>query len=148
LAKTIISASELDAKVGKELEINDDFEVAKIKRLRYVDGKPFVLQTAHLPRELCENILKEGLTGSLYQVLRKKYELVPVRAKNMYEARLAEPEEVELLELPKLSAVLVMFQTSYLEDNRPLEYTYSIYRGLQRFGSGHVPLVSRDSDPK
>lgn len=144
LNQVVIHAS---PRLARVLQIPTDSEVVLMKRLRLVDGEPSALQTVYLPSELCPDILKHDLEkGSLYKVLRDEYGLVPVRADNSFEARLAEPEERELLHLPHPSAVLVMRQTSYLKDGRPIEYTRSIYRANERFHSIHGPLISDEED--
>jgi GntR family transcriptional regulator len=144
LKQAVISASQ---RLAQELHIRTHAEVALIERLRLTDGEPYGLQTAYLPLELCPNILKhDPEKGSLYQTLRDEHGLVPITADNSFEARLAEPEEETLLHLPHPSAVLVMRQTSYLEDGRPIEYTRSIYRSNQRFHSTHGSLLSDIED--
>ena len=144
LRQAVIRASH---RLARELEIPTHAEVVLVERLRLADGEPCVLQTAYLAAELCPNILKHDLeAGSLYQTLRDAYGLVPVRAINSFEARLAEPEEEKYLGLPHPSAVLVMRQTSYLGDGRPVHYTRSIYRASQRFHSIHGPLIVGEED--
>ena len=144
LKQAVIYASQ---RLARELQIPTDSKVILIERLRLADGEPRALQTTHLPLELCLDILKHDLEkGSLYQVLLDEYNLVPVRADNSFEARLAEPEEEDLLHLLHPSAVLVMRQTSYLEDGRPLEYTRSIYRANERFHSIHGPFIPDEKD--
>ena len=96
---------------------------------------------------LCPNILKQDFAkDSLYTVLSDEYGLVPVKANNSFEARLADADEREDLLLPQPSAVLVMRQTSYLKNSRPVEYTRSVYKGNQRFESIHGSLVSSQQD--
>jgi len=140
LNQALIAASH---RLARELQIPPRAEVVLIERLRFADGEPCVLQTVYLPAELCPGILEYDLAEeSLYQALRDAYGLVPVEADNSFEARLAERREEEYLQLPHPSAVLVMRQTSYLEDGRPVEYTRSIYLPNQRFYCLHGPLVS------
>lgn len=95
------------------LQIPTDSEVVLIKRLHLIDDEACVLQAAYLPSNLCPNILKQDLAkDSLYSVLSDEYGLVPVKANNSFEARLADADEREDLLLPHPSAVLVMRQTS------------------------------------
>jgi GntR family transcriptional regulator len=134
-------------RLARQMQLAVDAEVALIDRLRFVDGKPRALQTAYLPLVLCPDILKHDLVdGSLYKTLHDRYGLVPIRADNSFEARLAEPKEEDLLRLPHPAAVLVMRQTCYLKNNRPVEYTRSIYRANERFHSFYGPLISGEED--
>ena len=142
--KTLVPASK---RLARELKIPTDAEVVLIERLRLVDGEPCALQTAYLPSDLCPNLLEQDLEwASLYAVLRSQYGLVPVRAINSFEARLAEPEEREYLGLPTPSAVLVMRQTSHLENGSSIEYTRSIYKANQRFQSVYSPIIASEDD--
>jgi GntR family transcriptional regulator len=144
LNQALIHASKRLASV---LQIPTDSEVVLIKRLRLVDDEPCALQAAFLPSDLCPNILKQDFAkDSLYTVLSDEYGLVPVKANNSFEARLADADEREDLLLPQPSAVLVMRQTSYLHNSRPVEYTRSVYKGNQRFESIHGSLVSSQQD--
>ncbi len=145
LKQTVTHAS---LRLAKQLQIPNKSQVAFIERLRLVDGEPRLLQATYVPLELCPDILKHHFeTESLYRILSELYRLAPVRADNSFEARLAQAEEEELLLLPHPAAVLVMRQTSYLKDNRPIEYTRSIYRANDRFHSIYGPFSSHEEDP-
>ncbi len=82
-------------------------------------------------------------------MLKDQFELVPVKARNAIEARLADQEEKKWLKLPDPSAVLVMRQTSFLADGRPIEYTRSTYMANERFHIEFGPplLVTKDTYP-
>jgi len=141
LNRSAIRASE---RLARQLQVPIHSKVALIERLRLADGEARALQTAYIPLELCPDLLKHDFEKeSLYQVLQTVYGLTPVRADHWFEARLADPNEERLLHLAHLSAVLVMRQTSYLQDGRPIEYTRSIYRANERF---HSVFGSRASD--
>lgn len=118
----------------RELEIPLNAPLLMIHRLRLVDGQPRVLQKAYVPLKVCPALSDYDFSKeSLYQVLEETCELVPVRAKSSFEARLADKTEAEFLGLPRPAAVLVMRQTSYLANGRPIEFCRSIYRANERF---------------
>ena len=144
------SSQLLDSKVtsateglANELKISVGTPVIMIERLRLSNNEPWAWQTAYLPQALCPNILTYDLhNNSLYQLLREKYTLLPFDSEHKYDARLASHNERDKLNLPEPSAVLVMRQTSFLENARPFEYTRTIYRPNIRFRSrySHITL--------
>jgi len=141
LNQSVTRASE---RLARQLQVSINSRVALIERLRLAGGEVRALQTAYIPLKLCPGLLKHDFEKeSLYQVLQMVHGLTPVRADHWFEARLADPNEERLLHLPHPSAVLVMRQTSYLQDGRPIEYTRSIYRANEGF---HSVYGSRASD--
>lgn len=131
------------AGLANELTISVGSPIIFIERLRFANNEPWAWQTAYLPQMLCPDLLDHDLqTRSLYQILREKYNLIPFDSENRYDTRLASAEEREILALPEPSAVLVMRQTSFLENGRPFEYTRTIYRPNIRFRSrySHITL--------
>jgi len=145
LKQTVTRASE---RLARQLQVPTHSRVALIERLRLADGEVRALQTAYIPLELCPNLLKHDFQKeSLYHVLQTVYGLTPVRADHWFEARLADPDEERLLRLAHPSAVLVMRQTSYLQDGRPIEYMRSIYRANERFHSVYGARASDGDEP-
>jgi GntR family transcriptional regulator len=66
---------------------------------------------------------------SLYYVLESDYGLRLVRAEQTLEASLANATELELLELFPPAAVLRLERLTYTDQDIPVEYVLSAYRG-------------------
>lgn len=101
-----------------------------LRRLRLADGEPIALQTAYLREAYCPGLLDCDLErGSLYEILRREYRLAFSRADYSFEAVLADEEQAGLLggELPL--ALLVSEQLTFLENDVPIEFVRSAYRG-------------------
>lgn len=118
------------ARVAGMLEVELGDELVKLVRVRHMEEIPAAIQSAYLPHRLCPNLLSHDLvTSSLYDVLRREYELVLWKAKNTVQAALMNDEEMAIFGVSYPAAVLVMEQITYLDNGRPVEYTKTAYRG-------------------
>lgn len=129
------------------LKISEQTKVIKLKRLRYVEKTPWILQYTSLSSALTPNLEKENLSGSLFQILREKYQIYPSWTEAKVEARLASAEEAKLLEIKVNDAVLVVKGITFTDTFDVIESVITLYRGdkvslymgRQRFG---LPLLS------
>ena len=117
--------------IAKDLHIGVGQEYVLIKRLRLADDTPMAIESTALSRELCGDILSADLDhGSIYEKLRGRG-LMLVTGNQYMEAVLATAEQAELLQIPKGAAVLHIERHVSDELGRPVEATYSVYRGDQ-----------------
>lgn len=116
--------------VANALRILPGARVYLIARVRYSDGVPLAVESAHLPCLFFPNLLDHDFAvESLYEVLKNDYGVTLVQAEQTLEAALANPEEIELLSLTPPAAVLRMERLTYNQDGQPVEYVPSTYRG-------------------
>jgi GntR family transcriptional regulator len=105
-------------------------EFVLLSRLRLSDGIPLAIEVAYILHQVCHGILKYDFsTESLYNILATHYNTILVRAEQTMEASLATPKEAELLQITSPSSVLRIERLSYNEQNTPVEYVVSAYRG-------------------
>lgn len=117
-------------KIQKALGLLEKENVFEIKRLRLVEHEPYALETAYLPVKLCEGLSAEKLDNkSLYDVLRSEYGLNMDYAHQTIEAVIVDEYESEILQVPEKSIALMLSRKTYLEGERPMEYTKAVYRG-------------------
>ena len=117
--------------IAKDLHIGVGQEYVLIKRLRLADDTPMAIESTALSRELCGDILSADLDhSSIYEKLRGRG-LKLVTGNQYMEAVLATDEQAELLQIPKGAAVLHIERHVSDELGRPVEATYSVYRGDQ-----------------
>lgn len=115
--------------VAGKLRLRESEPVFRLKRVRLADGVPMGIQTAYVPSYLVPGIMEEDLAaGSLYEILGRKYGLIPARARETHSARLVAPEEARCLAAAEGSPVLAAERVSFLPDGRPLELVYSVMR--------------------
>jgi GntR family transcriptional regulator len=104
--------------------------VFQLHRLRLTSGTALAIQRTTLPEHLCPGLLQFDFTsGSLYDILRSRYGLRLVRGQATIRAGLATPSERSLLKLGNPGAVLRTYQTTFLDDDRPIEYCESVFHG-------------------
>jgi GntR family transcriptional regulator len=75
----------------------------------------------------CASVLAEDLEGGSLHVALRALGRTPVTALSWISARPATNEEAKLLNLPTKSPVLVERRIISDQDNRPLEYTSTVY---------------------
>jgi GntR family transcriptional regulator len=127
LSKAIIAAP---ADVAAKLRIEAADPVFCLRRLRLADGVPMGIQTAYLPMAMVPGIDAIAFDGSsLYEVLRTRYNLRPVAAKETFIAVAVNSEQAGLLRVATGSPALAAERETFLREGLPLEYTHSIMRG-------------------
>lgn len=104
--------------------------VFRLQRVRYADGEPMGVQTAHLPLDLLPGIA-DVITDdvSLYALLRERYGLTPVRARDTHTAVTLDADTAALLHVRPGSPALSIKRLAVLRDGRRLEYVQSLMRG-------------------
>jgi len=117
-------------RLAQKMRIAPQTELVKLSRLRMSNGAPLAIETAHLPHQFCPQILQHDFgTESLYQILENRYAIRLVRAEQTIEAKLANPTELDLLQMTHPAAVLKIERFTYTESDVLIEYVLSTYRG-------------------
>ncbi len=121
---------EADAAVAEKLRLKPGDRAFRLRRLRLADGEPMGLQTAFVPADLVPNLAGEDFErSSLYEVLEKKFGLVPARAQETHFAVVLGHEEAKLLGVADGSPGLAAERVTFLSSGRPLELVHSVMRG-------------------
>lgn len=118
-------------RIAQALQLQNDQQVFKIERLRLADDEPMALNTSYIPIHVCPSLSPADLeaeNASLYAIFEKKYGLMLWRAEKVVEPVIARDYEVELLEVPPRSPLLLVEGTTYLVEDQPIEYVKIIYR--------------------
>ena len=115
--------------IAKKLHVEEKSKIYNIVRLRYVDNEPMAIETVYIPYFMCPNLNKYDTNKSLYGILESVYNIYPVKADQCIEAGIANKKDHEFLNIKLRAPILKIERTSYLNNNVPLEYVTSIYRG-------------------
>jgi len=132
VSSRVLEAAIIDAddEIAMLLHMTRGAKIFLLYRLRIADGFPTALQRSYLPHKYCPGILKYDLSSrSLYDILASEYKLILLRAKMRIKAELAKEDDLELLSMEQPASVLVVDQTTFLNDNEIIEHTVSTYRG-------------------
>ena len=116
------SASELDRSFFK---LEERSRIISIKRIRYHDNEPVMLETVHFPLKY-SFLVEEDLEGSLYSILTEKYNIIPNFGEKSFEICYANTEESKLLDIQKGMAVLLSIDYIYDVEKNPLHITRQV----------------------
>jgi GntR family transcriptional regulator len=122
----LLSAVERDAAPEEALL---GARVYAIERVRLANGEPVALERGTYPVDVYPGLLEWPLEGSLYDLIRNRYEDVPVRALERLEPGLARPDEATALAIEVGSPVMLVVRTAYAENGRPVEHSGDVFRG-------------------
>jgi len=133
LSLDIISPS---SDLRNKLQLPPRDKVYQIKRLRFANAEPIVIQLSHVPQPLCPGLEEENLDGnSLYAILENHYSLRLNHARQRLEATRATSEQANLLGIAKASPLLYVHRLSFLANNTPVEFVESWYPTFRKAGS-------------
>ena len=111
LARTVMMP---DEDLGKKLNIASEKHIIYLKRLRYVDDEPVLLQENYVPYHICPLLLEEQLyQESLFDLFEKKYGIKITRAKNCIDIAYPNATEARLLKLPERTCTALLNQHFY-----------------------------------
>ncbi len=144
VAADIISA---DSNVAGHLQIKPGAQVYSIKRLRYADSFVMGVETAYLESTRYPGLIEQfHSSGSLYQLLRERYNVRLLRAEQVVDAIAANHTVASLLEINPGAPVLMMERTTYTYYDEPVEFVVSIYKaGFVHFKTELVEGVQSSS---
>ncbi len=104
-----------------------------IKRMRYVDKKPFVLAENYIPESIFPGIEQYDLAeSSLYGVFEKEYHVKVMRARRVIRARTADAEFAELFDVQPGSPVLYITNVAVDQNDRPVDFSKEYLDGLSQ----------------
>ena len=103
--------------------------VYSIERVRLANGEPVALERGAYSVEAFPGMLDGPLEGSLYDLIRARYDDVPVRAHERLEPALAQPEEAAVLGIEPGAPVMLVERTAYSATGRPVEHSRDVFRG-------------------
>jgi GntR family transcriptional regulator len=116
-------------KVAHSLALDEGDLVVRIKTLRTVARCPVTVHDAYVPYKLFPQLLQEDLESNQIWDLIESYGFRVKRAIQRLEAREAEEEIAQLLEVDEGSPILYKERTVFLDDGTPVEFTFCYNRG-------------------
>lgn len=127
----VLSAAVAAAKdeSATELGIAPDSPVYTIERLRFGDDTALCIDRSRLPSDIFPNLLGNDLSGSLYEILRRRYGVDLTRASSRVSAVRPSAHDAELLGITTNQPCLRVVARASLADGRVAEVTTSLYRG-------------------
>lgn len=130
-----VGTSVLDAKlipateqIADAIELSVGEPVLRLRRLRLGNDAPIGIQTAHLPAALVPGLEADAMqVQSLYDTLRARYRIVPVKANEVYRVGTVLEEDADLIQLPAGTPAFIVERITY-SSRGPFEFTTSTMR--------------------
>ncbi len=116
--------------VAEELNLQIGDPVVKVVRLRFADEQPFDIATNYTPWVVFPGLEKEDLArGSIYALIRTKYNVQIDHGVRLVEAIACSPDDAHLLNVKAGAPLLLVHNTMYDANARPVEYSLIKRRG-------------------
>jgi len=121
---------EPEVEVAQALTLAPGESVYRLKRLRFVNAEPVAVVTSYLPAKIFPGIDRQELENqSLYHVIESTYKRKLQRAEEVIGATKAGEKDAHLLQTEPHSALLIIRETTYDEEEVAIEYSLSLLRG-------------------
>jgi GntR family transcriptional regulator len=130
-----------DMELAEHLKISLEDQVLHLRRLRFANEVPLAIEESNIPLHRFPGIdLLDFSDCSLYETMRDRYKVRLAWADETIEALPADAEESKLLTIPKHASLLCISRTLMGQDEKPLEFAISRYRGDRYRASLRVTL--------
>jgi GntR family transcriptional regulator len=119
------------ARLGRAIQVSPSEKILMVKRLRLADNEPMAIETLHIPKALVPDLGRKDLdgSGSFYELLADKYNLVISSGTQAIEPTVTNEEESAALGVPLHSPAFLFERTSRDQAGRTVEFVQSVYRG-------------------
>lgn len=124
-----------DISVATKLNIQQGASVAHVERLGTANGEPISVGSGYFPLALFPDLLSEESlsylveVGSISRWLRDRYAIDHIRLSTSVSARLVQPRDAKLLELPINQPILLAESVNADQQGRVIEYGVARLRG-------------------
>jgi len=131
-AKTIVvekGIEKADDYVARTLFLGTNKKVIAVRRIRAGNGTPYIYEESFLPADTFEGFLNFDLTGSMYDIISERFNIVLARSKQTISAVNLNQKIAGILGIPENSAAIFSEYVTFDDKNMPVEILYSYYRG-------------------
>jgi GntR family transcriptional regulator len=126
----VVSAETVTANgtVARALSIPRGAAVHEIVRVRTVKREPLAIERSFFPVGTFPDLLTQRLTGSLYELLTRRYGQPPVSASESLEPVTAREREAALLKVDVSSPLMLIERTAYTSAGLAVEFARDLFR--------------------
>lgn len=118
-----------DSTTAERLGLEAGKPVLTIDRLRFGDQTPLCIDRSVLPAERFPGLLGLDLSGSLYEILSRKYDVDISRSESRISAVLPSADDAALLQMDQMMPCIRVAAVGIAGDGQTVESTVSLYRG-------------------
>ncbi len=131
-AKTIVvekGIEKADDYVARTLFLGTSKKVIAVRRIRAGNGIPYIFEESFLPADMFEGFVNFDLTGSMYDIISERFNVVLARSKQTISAVNLNRKIAGILGIPVNSAAIFSEYITFDDKSIPVEILYSYYRG-------------------
>lgn len=115
--KIIPGIEEFNQKLG----LNKNSKLIFMKRVRYANDSPMTIEENYFSYDKFKGLLEEKIEGSLYELLEKKYNVIPTRSSRQeIEIVKSDEEQSKLLNVPTFEPLFYFSGVTYDENDIPI----------------------------
>lgn len=116
-----------DQELAQHMGCKTGTNIYFVKRLRYVNGNPFSIETSHFNKDLVRYLDENIVNNSIYTYLRNDQKLAIGFADRVIRADYLSDEQAHLLGLKEKDPALVVDNTVYLTNGAIFDYSESVH---------------------
>lgn len=126
LEKRVVTAAD---KYREKLNVGSEDKLLRLKRLRFGDDTPMLLETRFINLKYCPDIHEKELAGSLYMLYQDLYDIRVSKAKQNLKIVYLDEKEAKLLQCKVGDPAFLVTGVTFSDRDEPIEYEESLYRG-------------------
>lgn len=126
----VVSADTVAANgtVARALSVPRGSKVHEVVRVRTARREPLAIERSFFPVEVFPDLLTHRLTGSLYELLTRRYGQRPVSASEALVPVIAREHEAALLKVDVSSPLMLIERTAYTAAGLAVEFARDLFR--------------------
>ncbi|MDQ6695055.1 MAG: GntR family transcriptional regulator [Chloroflexota bacterium] len=115
--------------LAEELAVQPGDWLIHIKRVRYLQGVPLMLDSSYIPYHLCPDLLTDPFQPPLYRMLADNYGLPPTHATDVLEPTLADRAQAHLLQVEVGAPLMFLQRLTFTKGHVPLHVAQNYIPG-------------------
>jgi len=112
----------------EKLNLSKGEKILKMRRLKFGDGTPLLIDTRYISLKYCPDIYNQDLSVSLYKIY-EQYNIKITHSKQFLELTFLDGKSASLLHCKKGDPAIYIEGTLYMEDFTPIEYEEDLWNG-------------------
>ena len=130
-AETLVKRFEIevpDLSIMEKLGLQSHEDVYYLQRVRMVENQILGIEEIYLPVSYCPDLKDDDLSGSLYKILKEKYDYTIDHIQTSLEAVIPDEYELKLFNSNNVIPMLKVTSVNITDKNLKLYYEESLYR--------------------
>jgi GntR family transcriptional regulator len=116
--------------IAQNLNLQPTEPVLCLKRLRFVDGEPLMIETSYLPHDPLQGLMAVDFNAnSLYETLNSMFGMPVIEADHTLEPTLLQPDEGRAFGLKAGQPAMLVHVVAYTSGHSPIEFSKAVVRG-------------------